>query len=173
MTEGVPVVLQGVTWSREHAHPLLLLRALETDITFAVVADVDEARALATCSCTRARTRRRLAVLVADLLRALGATVHGIELRVDEQGTLSGTLRLTCRGGIHAFQLAGSDALLLAEELGVLPTMQVSQLLALGRTIPETRAPLAEPYELLREVEQLLRDLEGQSDLDGQFGRSE
>ncbi|MCX7622503.1 MAG: hypothetical protein N2Z82_01920, partial [Thermomicrobium sp.] len=78
MTHYVPIVLQGISWSGQHGHPLLLLRALESDVSFAVVADVDEARALSSCPCTRERTRRRLAVLVVELLRALEATLLGI-----------------------------------------------------------------------------------------------
>jgi|GEM_PF-3318342 len=69
MIDRVPIVLQGISWSRDHGHPLLLLRALDIDVSFAVVADVDEARALSTCSCMRDRTRMRLAGLIAGLLQ--------------------------------------------------------------------------------------------------------
>ncbi len=170
MTEEIPVLLHGITWSREHGHPLLLLRALDTDITFAVVADVDEVRALATCACTRERTRRRLAILVADLVRALGAAVVGIQLHIDEHGTLRGTLRLVLPRGVHSFPLAGSDALLLADELGLFPTMPVDEVLTLGGYANERQAPTSEACELPSEVEELLRNLERFGSLDDQSG---
>ncbi|MCX2727903.1 DUF151 domain-containing protein [Thermomicrobium sp. 4228-Ro] len=161
MIDRVPVVLQGISWSRDHGHPLLLLRALEVDICFAVVADADEARALSTCSCMPDRTRRHLARLLVDLLRTLGASIIDIELHQGEQRVLRAVLRIASPRGVHRFDIPGSDGLLLASETGVVPVMALEEILAIdrrshGQGLPNEARFSLPPYvlELLAELEQ-------------------
>jgi bifunctional DNase/RNase len=161
MTTYVPIVLQGIGWSHEHGHPLLLLRALGTDISFAVVSDADETRAFAACACMQGRTRRRWARLLAEVLQVAGISIDAIVLSPDEQGTLLATLRLRSPGGTHSFTVLGSDALLLAAETGVVPVMESSQLLALQRRLREPQGNgREETFTLPVEVEELIAQLE-------------
>jgi len=173
MIDRVPIVLQGISWSRDHGHPLLLLRALDIDVSFAVVADVDEARALSTCSCMRDRTRMRLAGLIAGLLQAVGASILDIVLHLDDQGSLRATLRLASPRGLHCFDIPGSDGLLIAQETGVVPVMAASELLAIDQRSQTPPPPTDTNLSLPPDVQAFLARLERFGALDDQPDSSE
>ncbi len=126
--QEVPVIVQGVSWSRAHGHPIVILRALEGDLWYGVACDVEEARALSTCECSRTQGRRRLARLTLDLLDAVGSRIDAIVLFIDEPGMLQAEIAIDSAGRRLTVPAAGLDALLLAEEYGIVPSLRIHDL---------------------------------------------
>ncbi|MCS7246541.1 MAG: hypothetical protein NZ696_02940, partial [Thermomicrobium sp.] len=128
MEELVPLVVHGISWSRRHGHPIVLLRGRGTDAWFAVATDPEMAQAFSTCPCTRDRSLRRLASLVHQLLGAARAVVEAVMLDVDDQGILSAEIVLASPSGAARITAAGLDGLLLATACGIDPVMRRQRL---------------------------------------------
>ena len=161
MNDLVPIVVQGISWSQQHGQPLVLLRGLGTDCWFAVSADVEEARAFSSCACTVERTRRRLARLASQLLRATGGEVEQIVLRVDEEQILRAHLVVRNSTGMTTLETMGLDALVLAAELGIVPVMRWQELAALADGSQRAdNASDETPTELPPAIQRLLAELE-------------
>jgi bifunctional DNase/RNase len=119
------------------------------------------------------RTRRRLARLIVDLLRTLGASIIDIELHQGEQGVLRAALRIASPRGVHSFDIPGSDGLLLATETGVVPVMATEEILAIERRSHEQASRNETGFLLPPDVQELLTRLEQFGSLDDHSDVSE
>jgi len=161
MTDLVPIVVQGISWSQQHGQPLVLLRGLGTDCWFAVSADVEEARAFSSCTCAAERTRRRLARLASQLLRVAGGEIEQIVLRVDGEQILRAHLLVRSSTGTTTVETFGLDALVLAAELGIMPVMRWQELAALAASSQRAENASDETAtELPPAIQRLLAELE-------------
>lgn len=119
-----PLIIEGMSWSRAHGDPFVILRAQSSDKWLRISCEIEQARASRTSQYGDQHERCCLARLAIKLVMAVGGQIEEIMLQIDEERRLSAQFTVRGAYGAEKFCAAPLDALLVADELGLIPLMR-------------------------------------------------